>query len=409
VAQLINKTNLAIESDQPRVSEGFTVDDLHLLHVFVSQAVGAIANSGALDEPLTAPKTGDVVKPHGMQRATVEFLESALGRWEVDTSALSMLTGGRPLSTLCVWLFDRLGFAAEFDLDWQKICRFFSKIEQGYDDTTPYHNREHAASVVHVMNTLMDKGGIAASLARGPGQSAGNFQLERMGCILAAAIHDFEHLGRNNDFLVRTRDERAVLYNDHHVNENHHVAAAFSVLRRPDCNFLERFSEAEYGRLRRIVIGLVLSTDMADNTRFVTAFKEVMQAPLDKQQGLDSPCFASTQENSLLAMQVAMKCADVGHLSLSWPAHLQWVRRLQEEFFSQGDVERDRGLPVSFLMDRNKPGVMDSQVGFFDFVALPLFDTLADAFPSTRHLLETVRANRARWAELDQGKATRCT
>lgn len=72
-------------------------------------------------------------------------------------------------------------------------------------------------------------------------------------------------------------------------------------------------------------------------------------------------------------------------------------------------MERDRGLPVSFLMDRFKPGVLDSQVGFFDFVALPLFETLADAFPSARPMSESVRANRVRWAELEEKKATGCT
>mmetsp|Transcript_31413 Transcript_31413/g.83605 ORF Transcript_31413/g.83605 Transcript_31413/m.83605 type:complete len:650 (-) Transcript_31413:269-2218(-) len=412
VAQLINKTNLATESGRPSLSEGFTADDLHLMQVFVSQVVGAIANSGSLEETFTTPKHDDeVVESRRLQESTVEFLESALGQWEVDICLLSQLTGGKPLSTLCVWLFDRLGFVTSFDLDRQKIGHFFTKIEQGYDDTIPYHNGEHAASVVHVMNTLMDAGGIAAALSRGLGQNAGNLQLERMGCILAAAIHDFEHLGRNNDFLSRTRDDRAVLYNDRHVNENHHVAAAFSVMRRPDCNFLERMPEAEYCRLRQIVIGLVLSTDMADNTRFVTAFKGVLKGSRDREhgQGVGVPCFLSTQEDALLALQVAIKCADVGHLSLSWPTHLQWVRRLQEEFFSQGDLERDRGLPVSFLMDRFKPGVLDSQVGFFDFVALPLFETLADAFPSARPMCESVRANRVRWAELEEKKATGCT
>lgn len=53
--------------------------------------------------------------------------------------------------------------------------------------------------------------------------------------------------------------------------------------------------------------------------------------------------------------QVALKCADVGHLALPTELHKVWVGRLQDEFYLQGDVERDRGMPISALMDRDKP------------------------------------------------------
>jgi hypothetical protein len=42
-------------------------------------------------------------------------------------------------------------------------------------------------------------------------------------------------------------------------------------------------------------------------------------------------------------------------------------RRFQE-FFRQGDKEKELGLPISPLFDRAKQGVSKSQIGFFDFV-----------------------------------------
>merc|ERR1712057_137343 len=86
--------------------------------------------------------------------------------------------------------------------------------------------------------------------------------LERMASLLAAAVHDFEHLGVSNDFLVRIGDQRAMTYNDQHVNENHHVAAAFAILSSPEANFLEELPSMEYCELRRLVVQLVLATDM---------------------------------------------------------------------------------------------------------------------------------------------------
>jgi hypothetical protein len=48
--------------------------------------------------------------------------------------------------------------------------------------------------------------------------------LEHIGAIVAAISHDVDHPGFNNNFLVNTKDEIALLYNDQSVLENHHVA-----------------------------------------------------------------------------------------------------------------------------------------------------------------------------------------
>ena len=61
-------------------------------------------------------------------------------------------------------------------------------------------------------------------------------------------------------------------------------------------------------------------------------------------------------------VQVALKCADLGHLSSPKVVHMKWVRGLEEEFFRQGDNEKKNGLSVSPLMDRQKNGITKSQV-----------------------------------------------
>ena len=53
----------------------------------------------------------------------------------------------------------------------------------------------------------------------------------------AALIHDFEHLGVNNDYLIKSMHPLAVMYNDISPLENHHVAAAVRVMLRPECQF----------------------------------------------------------------------------------------------------------------------------------------------------------------------------
>ena len=63
--------------------------------------------------------------------------------------------------------------------------------------------------------------------------------------------------------------------------------------------------------------------------------------------------------------QMALKCADLGHLASEESVHRRWVAVLEEEMFCQGDLEREKGYPVSALMDRNLPGITASQVRDF--------------------------------------------
>ena len=63
--------------------------------------------------------------------------------------------------------------------------------------------------------------------------------LEKLCVILACAIHDVGHPGVNNDFLVKTGDPEALIYNDTSVNENMHVRVAFEILQLKECNILE--------------------------------------------------------------------------------------------------------------------------------------------------------------------------
>jgi hypothetical protein len=43
---------------------------------------------------------------------------------------------------------------------------------------------------------------------------AGLTRMERFCIIFASAVHDLGHPGLNNDFLVRSRDRQAIIYND---------------------------------------------------------------------------------------------------------------------------------------------------------------------------------------------------
>ena len=89
--------------------------------------------------------------------------------------------------------------------------------------------------------------------------------LELMAMLFAAAIHDAEHTGTTNAFHVAIQSGLAKLYNDKSVLENHHLQVAYTLLKRADCNILQKLDQEEWEYFRHLVVEMVLATDMAEH------------------------------------------------------------------------------------------------------------------------------------------------
>eukprot|EP00201_Polytomella_parva_P014211 CAMPEP_0175059266 /NCGR_PEP_ID=MMETSP0052_2-20121109/12335_1 /TAXON_ID=51329 ORGANISM="Polytomella parva, Strain SAG 63-3" /NCGR_SAMPLE_ID=MMETSP0052_2 /ASSEMBLY_ACC=CAM_ASM_000194 /LENGTH=351 /DNA_ID=CAMNT_0016324793 /DNA_START=87 /DNA_END=1142 /DNA_ORIENTATION=- len=102
----------------------------------------------------------------------------------------------------------------------------------------------------------------------------------------------------------------------------------------------------------------------------------------------------------LLALQMALKCSDLGHLAAPLALHQRWVTNLEEEYFIQGDAEKELGLPISPLFDRSKQGISKTQVGFFDFVVIPMFSSFVKVFPGAMTLQDNLLDNYRHWKDV---------
>lgn len=49
-------------------------------------------------------------------------------------------------------------------------------------------------------------------------------------------------------------------------------------------------------------------------------------------------------------------------------------QKVNTEFFEQGDLEAKLGLPVTPFMNRHTASIPKQQLGFYDFVARPMFE-----------------------------------
>lgn len=86
-----------------------------------------------------------------------------------------------------------------------------------------------------------------------------------MSCLIAAALHDFEHPGVNNHFLVNMNDQIAWRHNDESVLENHHLASSFQLMIDPSRNsdWSTKMANEDFRRCRQVIVLTVLNTDMA--------------------------------------------------------------------------------------------------------------------------------------------------
>ncbi|KAG7247154.1 hypothetical protein CRUP_035125, partial [Coryphaenoides rupestris] len=151
-----------------------------------------------------------------------------------------------------------------------------------------------------------------------------------MALYVAAAMHDYDHPGRTNAFLVATSAPQAVLYNDRSVLENHHAASAWNLfMSRPEFNFLANLEHVEFKRFRFLVIEAILATDLKKHFDFLAEFNAKVG-----DEGVS--CIDWTNENDrLLVCQMCIKLADINGPLKCKELHLQWTEGIVNEFYEQ--------------------------------------------------------------------------
>uniref|UniRef100_A0A8I3VXE6 Phosphodiesterase n=1 Tax=Callithrix jacchus TaxID=9483 RepID=A0A8I3VXE6_CALJA len=307
---------------------------------------------------------------------------------------------GRILSQVMYTLFQDTGLLEIFKIPSQQFMNYFRALENGYRDI-PYHNRIHATDVLHAVWYLttrpipglqqihngcgtgnetdsddrINHGQIAYISSKScsiPDESYGCLSsnipaLELMALYVAAAMHDYDHPGRTNAFLVATNAPQAVLYNDKSVLENHHAASAWNLyLSRPEYNFLLNLDHVEFKRFRFLVIEAILATDLKKHFDFLAEFNS-------KANDVNSNGIEWRNENDrLLVCQVCIKLADINGPAKVRDLHLKWTEGIVNEFYEQGDEEANLGLPISPFMDRSSPQLAKLQESFITHIVGPL-------------------------------------
>ncbi|XP_064369133.1 cGMP-inhibited 3',5'-cyclic phosphodiesterase 3B isoform X2 [Dromaius novaehollandiae] len=332
-----------------------------------------------------------------------DSLMEKMNNWNFQIFDLVQKLGdqsGRILSQVTYTLFQDTGLFEIFKIPTQEFMNYFCALENGYRDI-PYHNRIHATDVLHavwylttrpipgfqqihnehVMESDMNEAsGISPVRVSYISSKSCSIDDDSYGCLtssipalelmalyVAAAMHDYDHPGRTNAFLVATNAPQAVLYNDRSVLENHHAASAWNLfLSRPEYNFLSNLDHVEFKRFRFLVIEAILATDLKKHFDFLAEFNA-------KANDINSHGIEWSNENDrLLVCQICIKLADINGPAKVRELHLKWTEGIVNEFYEQGDEEASLGLPISPFMDRSSPQLAKLQESFITHIVGPL-------------------------------------
>ncbi|KAA0193102.1 Phosphodiesterase [Fasciolopsis buskii] len=284
------------------------------------------------------------------------FLKAELDTWSFDVFTLNEASENHALKFVGYELFHKYNLINKFQINTTSLESFFIQLEIGYSKYgNPYHNLVHAADVMQTCHMVLLMNELRQNWLT---------DLDVFALLFAAVIHDYEHTGTTNNFHIATKSELALIYNDRGVLENHHVSAVFRLMQDPEFDIFTGLDKDQFKEFRQLVIDMVLCTDMSLHFQQIKNMKSMIAMPenVDKTK----------------ALSLIVHCADIGHPAKTWNLHEQWTKVLCEEFFRQGDREKELNLPVSPLCDRNTVVVPQSQIGFIDFIVEPSFQVLGD-------------------------------
>ena len=282
-------------------------------------------------------------------------------------------------------LFNRLG------LSHKVLVNFLLHIEYGCNaGNNPFHNSLHVADMLQACHVFMYQLRLLGKLS----------DFDILAVFLAAIIHDYRHAGLTNQYLIASQDSVAIIFNDIRLVENFAVSSAFRLLGSPEheCDLLTVFEPIVRQKIRQQVIALVFCTNVSDHFFFLESARGLLinnttkQAPPVRLEQDTREFVTSVVPSPLLIasidfvskadpradclLKLVMKAADVSQSARSWDLYSRWAQLTMEEYYLQGDLEKEDNLPISKYMNRNSPNEALCHESHVRDIVRPIFSLL---------------------------------
>ena len=307
------------------------------------------------------------------------------------------------LSVISCYLFTTYGLYSL--IKYEKFEKFIQSVTKGYNRANPYHTDLHAADIAQTCMIIMKYGKIKELLSFS--------DMDQCALFISCIVHDFKHPGVTNAFLINTADPIAIRYNDQSVLENFHIAQTFKLLKSDEqLNILSEFSLEDYKIMRKRIISCVLATDMVNHAKQFAYLKSSIEKYKISNgenvpkilENLDKMGLFSLQQQF---MDIIIHACDISNPTKPLDVYEQWADKVMNEFWLQGDKEREMGIPISFLCDRYTITKAQGQVGFMEGVVTPFFSFFVKFFPGIDFLTDNLSKNKEAFKKIKEEEEKR--
>ncbi|XP_027146810.1 dual 3',5'-cyclic-AMP and -GMP phosphodiesterase 11A isoform X2 [Larimichthys crocea] len=286
--------------------------------------------------------------------------------------------------TAALRMFMELGMVQKFKIDYETLCRWLLTVRKNYRMVL-YHNWRHAFNVCQCMFAMLTTAGFQETLT----------EVEILALIVGCVCHDLDHRGTNNAFQAKTGSALALLYGTSATLEHHHFNHAVMILQSEGHNIFSNLSSTEYSDLMQLLKQSILATDLTLYFENRNMFFELVS---------NGEYNWNVKAHRDMCRSMMMTACDLGAVTKPWEISRKVAELVTSEFFEQGDRERSElKLTPSAIFDRNRkdelPGL---QLEWIDGICSPLYETLVKLNPKLQPMLDMIKANRAKWEELNK-------
>lgn len=263
----------------------------------------------------------------------------------------------------------------------ETLCRWLLSVKKNYRSVI-YHNWRHAFNVAQSMFTMITTGNMKKFFS----------DLEVFALMAACYCHDLDHRGTNNAFQTKTESPLAQLYGTSTM-EHHHFDQCIMILNSEGNNIFEGLSPDDYRSTIKILEHAILSTDLALYFQKRGSFENIVHS---------NTVNWSHGSNRELLRAMMMTACDVAAITKPWEIQHKVAELVASEFFEQGDIERFQlnSEPIPMMDRKKKDELPKMQVGFIDFICIPVYKLFYDLEPCLKPFYDGCVDNKNNWQSL---------
>mmetsp|Transcript_99822 Transcript_99822/g.303047 ORF Transcript_99822/g.303047 Transcript_99822/m.303047 type:complete len:229 (+) Transcript_99822:1-687(+) len=192
-----------------------------------------------------------------------------------------------------------------------------------------------------------------------------------------------------------------------------HCAKLFEIVSQPKTAVFRSLDKQQYREVRQVCIEAILHTDNIHHFAMVKEMQMLYEMNSDVfdialqmyQTGqVDFPpreiCDILGEPEKKKSMRnLLLHFSDISNPTKPFDICKRWAWRIVDEFFLQGDQEKELGIIVQPLNDRDKVNKPYSQVGFIEFFVAPFAFATVRLLPPLAACTDQMMLNLNSWCE----------